>query len=221
MSPTIICVMTTRFHESFGPNFLDTSNTNRGGKITKAINGSIAGFSSGVHIQLPNSPGTAKQLLRTDTESHVPPHKSTTCRTNSTKISKIFRFTMLRTETLHRTGTSFGSLDLAVARSGLSLQIFQKVIGGMGDFVNGAIEGSFVGGGWFLKARNLADVLQRRSPHFIAGGMRFKVIKSLNISTHNFMIPNKKTSEEAFRLIKIGGPSGTRTQDTRLKRPLL
>jgi hypothetical protein len=99
----------------------------------------------------------------------------------------------LSAETLNSTSVCFGGFYFSIPRCSLRYKIFKKMLASMGNIFDSFIKDGFVGERWFLETRNFSDKLRRCVAHFVARGMRFKIIELLNISTHSSMISKKTT----------------------------
>ena len=89
-----------------------------------------------------------------------------------------------RTESLHGARLSFGCFFLPVLRRRGRFERIEQPSRDVGDIVDGGVKGGFVGLGWFGKAADLADKLQRSGPDLVSSGRGCEVEEGSDVSTH-------------------------------------
>src|SRR5215470_13200416 len=87
-------------------------------------------------------------------------------------------------EALGATRFGSGGFFFAIAGRSGSFEGLQEAHRGTGDFVNGCVEGGFVGFGRFVKAGNLADELERSVADFVGSDGRIEVEKRFDVSAY-------------------------------------
>jgi hypothetical protein len=92
--------------------------------------------------------------------------------------------TLSRPEAFDGAGMGAGGFDFAVARGGVCDKRLEQVMGSVGDVIDAALEGGFVGLRRPCEARKLAHELRRGGADLGVGGRRIKIIERFNIATH-------------------------------------
>src|SRR5258708_29082527 len=108
------------------------------------------------------------------------------------------------TKSLSWARLSFRRLFLPIFRGRGRFERAEKLTGDPGDLVNCRIESSLVCPGWFIEAADLPHELQRGSTDLFLRGLRFKIEKRLNVSTHLALPPrlflHAFVGKEAYRI---------------------
>lgn len=91
---------------------------------------------------------------------------------------------------LGEAGFGFGGFQFAIARRGGGFEGAKEAMGCGRDFVDGEVEGSGVGLGWLVKARDFADELKRSGADLVGRDGRIKIEKRFDAAAH-FHPPRK------------------------------
>ena len=89
-------------------------------------------------------------------------------------------------ESLSRAGARFGCFGRATLGPDVGIERTEELLGGLRDPFNGNKENCFVGFARLVEAGDFPDELQGSSANLVTRHGRFKVEKSLDISTHDY-----------------------------------